>query len=141
MYIYIYVYTYVRVHARVRVPFGVCVPVYMYVYVSMYMALWYVMNSADTYFLDMVWGLRDLAGHLALQPGGSLRQPAVEELTEVETVVAGEHNFDTLQSMTVLFLALSLYMSSVQNLCWLMILVDCTTQYVGDYNNLIEGSL
>ena len=32
-------------------------------------------------------------------------------------------------------------LSSVQNLCWLMIIVDCTTQYIGDHNNTIEGSL
>ena len=29
----------------------------------------------------------------------------------------------------------------VQNLCWLMIVVDYTTQYLGDYNNPIEGSI
>ena len=33
------------------------------------------------------------------------------------------------------------HMSSVQNLCWLMIRVDYTTQYVGDDNKLIQGSL
>ena len=26
-------------------------------------------------------------------------------------------------------------MSSVQNLCWLMIMGDYTTQYIGDFNN------
>ena len=29
----------------------------------------------------------------------------------------------------------------VQNLCWLMMIADYTTQYIGDYNSPIEGSL
>ena len=32
-------------------------------------------------------------------------------------------------------------MSRVQNLCWLITILDYTTQYVEDYNTPIEGSL
>ena len=33
------------------------------------------------------------------------------------------------------------HLSSVQNLSWLMIIGDYTIQYIGDYDDPIEGSL
>ena len=50
-------------------------------------------------------------------------------------------SFGSMQLAVILSVAFRSHMSSVQIPCWLMIIGDYTTQYIGDYNNPIGESL